>query len=400
MSKKGDVVIVGAGVIGCSIAYHLAKKGIASTIIERESIGSRASGKAWAVIEYPAYYLAMASQPNAFWSMPEGETIAHWQDLFWSAYYRMADLALDIKEKGNVDIEYGVAPVTLVAVSEGWEAYIKEILSYMQENGYYEYEWLDSDDVKAIFSSINLEIRGGLSIPQLQVEPYKYTLGLAQAAEAMGVVIRHGDVVGFETKKDRITSIELASGRKIETDIMIMAMGPWSSQAISRLGKEIPMTIALEECLRIKPMKKFPLHSAVGGVEILSRVGGDVILAAAEVHSKAQYFEMKTRHDFDSSLSDEIKTTNIEAAMKLLPELEDSELVEHRGDLLAYGPDPFYHKPVMGRIPGWGNGYVATRFGGLGIHLSVGVGEIMADLIVNDEMPLQAKHIFECLGPS
>ena len=48
-----DVVIVGAGVIGSSIAYHLGKRGMRSTMVERESIGARASGKAWAVIVYP-----------------------------------------------------------------------------------------------------------------------------------------------------------------------------------------------------------------------------------------------------------------------------------------------------------------------------------------------------------
>jgi heterodisulfide reductase subunit A-like polyferredoxin len=53
MSKKHEIVILGAGAVGCSIAYHLAKKGIRSTIIEKEAIGSRASGKAWAVISYP-----------------------------------------------------------------------------------------------------------------------------------------------------------------------------------------------------------------------------------------------------------------------------------------------------------------------------------------------------------
>ena len=48
-----DVVIVGAGVIGCSIAYHLGKRGMRATVVDRESIGTRASGKAWAVIPYP-----------------------------------------------------------------------------------------------------------------------------------------------------------------------------------------------------------------------------------------------------------------------------------------------------------------------------------------------------------
>jgi glycine/D-amino acid oxidase-like deaminating enzyme len=52
MSEQREIVIVGAGVIGCSIAHHLGRKGIPSQIVERESIGARASGKAWGVITY------------------------------------------------------------------------------------------------------------------------------------------------------------------------------------------------------------------------------------------------------------------------------------------------------------------------------------------------------------
>ena len=63
MSSKKDIVIVGAGVAGCSIAYHLAKKGIASTIIDRESIGARASGKAWGVVAYPPIWLVAEQIP-------------------------------------------------------------------------------------------------------------------------------------------------------------------------------------------------------------------------------------------------------------------------------------------------------------------------------------------------
>jgi len=400
MTGKNDVVIIGAGVIGCSIAYHLAKKGIKPLIIEKESIGSRASGKAWAVIEYPPYMLAIVQSPDSFWAMPEGETIARWQDLYWSAYYRMAELALDIKEKGKVDIEYGAAPWTLVATSDRSEAGFKQLMDVLQAGGYYEFEWLEPDELKAVFPEINPDVRGGLSLPQLQVEPYKYTLGLAQAAEAMGAEIRHGDVVGFDTDGGRITSVKLTSGAKVEAGVVVIAMGPWSGRASSWLGHEIPMEVVMEECLRVKPLYDFPKHSLAGRVEILSRVNGDVVLATAEVRSKEHYFEFKARHDFDAGLSEEVKTKNIEAAMKLLPSLKRSELVEHRGDLLAYGPKPFYHKPVMGQLPGWDNGYIATRFGGMGIHLSVGAGEYMADYIVDEKVPVRVKHMMEVLSPS
>jgi len=400
MNEKKDVVIIGAGAVGCSIAYHLAMKGVAATIIDKESIGSRASGKAWAVVSYPPYIFATAQYPDSYYGMPEGETVARWQDLYWTSYYRMASLASEIKEKGQIDIEYGAAPMTQIATSEGSETTLKQLLSYLNGQGYYEPEWLEADDLKAIFPGINPKIRGGLSLPQRQVEPYKYTLGLAQSAETMGAEIRHGDVVGFDTEGEKIRSVRLASGAKVEADVVVIAMGPWSGQASSWLGKEIPAYVTMEECLRVKAPEGYPLHSITCGVEVISRVDGDLILATAEVQSLPHYFESKKREDFDTSLSEEIKNRNIEAAVDLLPDLLDkAELIEHRGDLLAYGPDPFYQKPVMGRFPDWKNGYVATRFGGMGINMSIGAGEVMADLIADGQVPVGSKKMMEHLSP-
>lgn len=397
---KQNIVIIGAGAVGCSIAYHLAKRGVASTIIERESIGARASGKAWAVITYPPILFATENNPRSFYSLPEGEGFSYWQDLFWSAYYRLDNLAQDIQEKSGIDIEYGDMPWTLLAVSESTEEAYKRLLARLKDGKSHEGEWLEADELKRIFPGINPDIRGGLSLPQIQVEPYKYTLGLAQSAEAMGAEIRHGDVVDFDTKGGRITSIKLASGKVIEADVVIIAMGPWSGQATSRLGNEVPIVNAMTECLRIRPKKGFPRHSLADGLEVLSRVSGDIILAGAETNEGGGYFELKSRPDFDASLSEDVKTRNIESAMALLPELlEEAELIEHRGDLLAYGPKPYYHKPVMGRLPEWENGYIATRFGALGIQMSLGAGEVMAGLIAEGEVPFHAKKMMEHLSP-
>jgi glycine/D-amino acid oxidase-like deaminating enzyme len=258
---------------------------------------------------------------------------------------------------------------------------------------------MEPDDLRAIFPGINPKVRGGIRVPELQVEPYKFTLGLAQSAEAMGAQIRHGDVVGFETEGDRITAVKLASGNRIEADVVILATGPWSGQATSWLGKEVPIINAMTECFRVRPTKAFPKQSLRSDVTILSRVSGDVILASAEVHTKKEYFDLKSRTDFEAPLSEEVKIKNIEAAMDMLPELlENADLIEHRGDLLAYGPDPYYHKPVMGRLPGWENGYIATRYGAFGIVMSVGTGEVMAEFIANGEVPYHAKQMMKHLN--
>ena len=401
MSDTHDVVIIGAGAVGCSIAYHLAKKGIVSKIIDRESIGARASGKAWAVITYPPVLFVSENNPNSFYSFPKGDGFSYFPDLLWSAYYRMADLAVDIQDKSGIDIEFGDMPWTLLAGSESTEIAFRRLKERLEEGGNHAVEWLEADALKSIFPGIKADIRGGLCLPQIQVEPYKYTLGLAQSAEAMGAEVRSGDVVDFETKGGKITSVKYASGKKIEADVVIIAMGPWSGLATSWLGNEVPVVCAMTECLRVRPKKDYPQHSILHDLEILARVNGDIILAGAGGRTQAEYFRSKIKPDFDISLSEEIKNKNIEAAMRLLPDLlEGAELVEHRGDLLAYGPEPYYHKPVMGRLPGLDNGYIATRFGALGIQMSLGAGEVMADFIADGEAPARAKQMIEYLSPS
>lgn len=400
MVEKKDIVIIGAGAVGCSIAYHLAKRGITSTIIERESIGARASGKAWAVITYPPILMVSENNPNSFYSFPEGDGFSRFQDLLWSAYYRMSDLAVDIKDKCGVDIEYGEMPWTFLAMSDQEESIYRKLLELLKGSKGQEGEWLDGGTLKRIFPGIQGDIRGGLSLPQIQVEPYKYTLGLAESAEAMGADIRSGDVVGFELERGRITSISYASGKRVDVGSVVIAMGPWSSAAAAQLGCEIPIINAMTECLRIDPKKPFPEHSLLCNLEILSRVNGDIILAGAESAAETDYFRSQARPDFDSSLSEEVKDANIEAAMALLPDLlSESVLAEHRGDLLAYGPKPYCHKPVLGRIPELENGYIATRFGALGIQMSLGAGEVMADLIATGEVPICSRQMMAYLSP-
>lgn len=398
MSKKQDIVIIGAGVIGCSIAYHLGRKGIRSQIIERESIGARASGKAWGVITYPPVLLVAERIPDSGWALPEGESYAEWLDLFWAGYRRMADLALDIKEKGGVDIDYAETRSTYLLSSDQPEyANGEAVLSFFRENGAYECEWLGEGELRATFGRIGPGIVGGISRPEFQVEPYKYTLGLAQAAEHLGAEVKQDAVVGFGVEGARITSVKLASGAEIGADVVVIAMGPWTTRATSWLGKEIPAHLLMEECLRVEGPEGWPVHSvAHGHTTVVPLITGDVILAGGV---EGDPF-LHTRDDSYDALSEEVKARILKRAVEVLPGLEEARLIEHRGDLLAFTPGPNPHKPVMGRLPDWENGYVATNFGGMGICLSPGAGQIMADLISDGEVPFRARRLMEQLSPA
>jgi len=398
MPENQAIVIVGAGVIGSSIAYHLARKGIPSRIIERESIGARASGKAWGVITYPPILLIAEKTPGSEWTLPEGETYADWLDLFWLGYRRMQDLAVDIKEKGGIDIDYAETRSTVLLASDQPEEAIKEgVLAVCRQSGAYECEWLGRDALREEFGAIDERIVGGLSRPESQVEPYKFTLGLAQAAEHLGAEVTQGEVVGFGVDGTKISSIKLASGAEIDADVVVITMGPWTTRATSWLGKEIPSELMMEECLRVEGPEGWPLHSvSYGPSTIVPLITGDVILAGGGDAKSGR----ERRDDSYYDLSDGVRERILEQAVQVLPGLEDAKLIEHRGDLLAHTPEANPHKPVMGRLPAWENGYVATNFGGMGICLSPGVGQIMADFIADGEVPTRARSLMEVLSPA
>jgi glycine/D-amino acid oxidase-like deaminating enzyme len=137
-----------------------------------------------------------------------------------------------------------------------------------------------------------------------------------------------------------------------------------------------------------------PLHVlGAGDFWILPKKNGEVILAT---YGAADFID---RPNLDASLSEEVMQEVVKGVARILPALEDATIVEHRGDLLAMAPTPPYQKPVMGRIPKWQNGYIASRFGGDGVCMSPATGELMAELIDTGKTPLRARRMFERLAP-
>jgi len=396
MTSKKEIVIIGAGVIGCSIAFHLAKQGVPSLIIDMDSIGARASGKSWAVIVYPPGMIHMeGADPNELFSMPEG-SVRPWVELFWLTYNRLPDIALELKEKGGIDIGYGEVQRIRVVLSEDEEENGKATREWMRNQGFYEGGyWIDANELRAIYPDINPRARGGIVGTSLQLEPYQYTLGLGQAAEKMGAEVLLREAVGFRHKGTKVTSVVFSTGSEVEADMFVLAMGPWTSQSTSWLGKEIPIMVNREQCLRLEVPERLPygLSSSESGM-LLPKVDGTVILGHAGVA------DIQT--SFDVSLTtEEVKTDLLSEAINLLPRLGEAKLVEHRGDFEGWSPPPNHIQPVLGRLPEWDNVYVAARLGTLGQTMSLGVGQVMADLIIaGGRPPHRFKTMMDYLSPA
>jgi glycine/D-amino acid oxidase-like deaminating enzyme len=318
--------------------------------------------------------------------------IADWHYLLSSSYERMPDLALEITERGGIDVEYGESLNTLLFTEADLDQAGREArLSPYVRAGGVETGWLDAKQLREVFPSLSPEWRAGITNPEGQVEPYKYTLGLAQAAEHLGASMKQGEAVGFKTQGDRIMGLELASGEILSGDYFVIAAGPWSGPVASHLGVDIPMRMVMAECIRVEVPGGLPFQTLVAGdYWIIPKLNGEVILGP--------YLGcMSPRETYDDSLNEELILKTVTECAAILPELGDAKLLEHRGDLLSMSAETPSEKPVLGKLPQWHNGYVATHFGPLGISMSPAAGELMAELIATGKPPLRAAKTLDHL---
>jgi glycine/D-amino acid oxidase-like deaminating enzyme len=130
------------------------------------------------------------------------------------------------------------------------------------------------------------------------------------------------------------------------------------------------------------------------GLTVVPAVNGEVILGHSELGDLLTSLEV-------SLTTEDARRVLIEEATDLMPTLNEARLVEHRGDFLCYSPPPKHIQPVLGRLPEWENVYIATRCGGMGIMLSLGVGQVMAGLIISGgRIPDTVKTMMEILSPA
>lgn len=395
MSEKKNIVIVGAGVTGCSIAYHLAKQGISSTLIERESIAERASGKAWAVSSYPLSWFLTEEDPSTHFHAEAEHGVRHWLDLYASGFYRQRDIAMDLKKITNVDVGYTEMFCSLVANNPEEVDIFKQTLGIMHPVGGKELHWAEKDELGELYPGINSSFMGAIVWPAWTIEPYKYTLGLAQAAEKLAnAKIKTGEVTGFGTKNGNVTSVKLKSGAEIETDCVVLTMGPWSGHGASYLDKDIPMGPILEQCIRLEYDNPLSQHMILNGLAgFVPKPEGDYIFGIS-----SQSDEDFADADAPVRLDPEMKFELMDELMKIYPDLGDARIVEHRGDYMSWSPHAPHSKPVMGRLPDYENAYIAARLA-VGMMAAPGVGRIMSEYIMTGKPPLHHTHLMRHLSP-
>lgn len=359
MTDTSEVVIVGGGAAGCSVAYYLALAGVKSTIIEKEGIGSQASG-----------YSAGGLNPLQGTGIP-----GPLSDVAMESYLLHQDLFPKLMEATGVNYQWRITSLVKVAFDDEDPPEIQETFDTFTSTDGFEADMLDREQLLDLEPRISSEVsQGVVARGNASLDSYKYTLALAQAAEKMGVSVQSGTAQGLERTNGRVTGV-LLEGRVLHCDQLVMATGPWSRIAEPWLGAYVPVDPLKGEILRMElPGGPLGHDMSGGGGSLYPKPDGLVWCGTTE-----------DWRGYDRSTTESARQRILNGAVKLIPDMAKAQLVLHTACLRPVTPDWL---PIIGRTPGLDNAFLATGAGKKGILLSPAIGKAVADQITKGETQL------------
>ena len=220
-----EVIIIGGGIVGCATSYFLAKQGIRSLILERDTVAGHASGFALGGLN-----------PLGGFGIP-----GPLSEFSLESFALHTSIHPELFENTGVDTEYDSHLHITLAMSEKESDAIKSKLQWQQSVKDFNVEWKSKEDILAIEPRISPQIIGGSIIQNVAtVDPYKTTLAFLMGAEKLGSQIKYTEVISVNLEKEGHYRIKTKSDNFIAQKV-IFAMGPWTQFSKEWIGLDIPV---------------------------------------------------------------------------------------------------------------------------------------------------------------
>ena len=366
MQETTDIIIVGGGVIGVSIAYHLAQRQVGRILLlERESLGSGSTGLSVASID------GLTLQPHAVELFAQS---AH----FFTQCDEVLGAPCGFVQTGSI-----------VLAGPEQEEGLATAVSRMQAAGL-DVQFLSPDELAALEPRMALDgVAAGSFTPQAgYADPVLTTQAFAEAARRLDVDIRQGQMVlGLRREGERIVGVETAVG-SINAPLTIIAAGPWSGALLQTAGIELPLQPVRHPvvCLRRPPAFGPAHHSLLDlttGIYGRAESGGLTLLGS--INPEVGYDPINA-NDGAGYVHDDYIFWAMERMTQRFPVLESSELLTGWSGIMTISPD---WQPVIGSWPDIPGLYCAAGFSGQGFQISPAVGDLLAGLIVGSDTALE-----------
>lgn len=371
MSKTdAEVLVIGAGVMGSSIAYHLARQGRGVLVVERAEV---------------------AVEPAASWASAGGvrrqgrhgaearlasEAIARWSAL---------------EEELEADMHYRQGGNLLLAESEEEAEQLAAHVRHQHELGFSDVRLLDRQETLALVPCLNERVvAGSFSPADGQADPALTTRAFARAAQRHGAVYWTGTACSvLLVEGQRVVGARIERGETRETqevlevlaEQVVLTAGAWSGALAATLGMQLPIRMrALQMVLSTPaaPGSVQPVLSALSRPLSLKQLNDGAFLLGGGWLG----IPNADRHSY--TLLPEHVAGNWQTARELLPMLSQQTVARAWCGLEAQS---FDNIPFIGPLPGWEGLTIAVGFSGHGFAISPAVGRAVAAHLAGQPTP-------------
>jgi len=364
MRRNADVVIVGGGIIGASIAYHLTKKGVRDILVlERDRLGSGSTGKNAGGIR-----LQFSSEINvklSQHSLPHIERFA--DEIGTDPHFHQVGYLFLITEDRDVDaFERSLAmwarlgvPARKVTAAEA-----KALFKHAR-----------TDDMR--FGTFCA--KDGYADPSSMLNGY-----VARAREAGVTFMENAAVRAISCTNSRVSSVR-TKDEEIGARTVVNAGGPWAAEVAKLAGVELPIQPLRRHIFVTEAVpgldEDFPLTIEFATGLYAHRESGGVLLGMADPNEKPA---------FDDSVNWDFMPAVVERALSRFPILERTSIKTGWAGLYEDTPDKH---PILGTVDGVDGFINAAGFSGHGVMHAPVTGELISELIVDGRTSLDISAL-------
>ena len=356
-ATTADIVILGAGVIGASIAFHLAKRKVGKiVVIDKGHVGQGGSGRSSALIRMHYSY-----PPEVQLALVSLRMFENWRDVVGeegdfrkTGFVRIVHPGEGDRLKQNVEMQHKLGVnvklidrVELKELEPDWKVDEVELAAYEPDSGY--------GDGAGVATDFLIRARD---------------LGVAYRSKT--------EALEFLMDGERVRGVKTDHG-EIAAPVVIAATGPWTLPLFQRIGIDLPIETEYHQVaiLRNAPGMKG------GGCACIDSVSATYF--RSDAHDKfliGDFYGQRGADpdNFPQRASDDGLEEIIERASRRVPKLENAEVMRGVTGVYDMTPDS---RPLLGEISGVAGLYVCAGFSGMGFKISPAIGLVISELVLD-----------------
>ena len=361
--ETADVVIIGSGIVGSSVAYHLAQQGCTNVLVlEREAHqGKGSTGKSMGGV-------------RAQFTTPVNIQMSKYSIDFFAKFDEVVGHPADYRAHGYL----------FCATNEKHVGYLKANMERQKAFGVTNVEWIGPEDIVRFVPQLRADdIIGGTFCPTDGfVDPHSVMMGFMLNAREQGVRLwLDTEVTGIETDGGQVAGLQTSRG-PISTRVIVNAAGAWAAQIAGMAGAELPVEPLRRQLVPTEPFEqlpqRFPMVIDMSTGFHFRREGKGVLLAWNDPNETPGF-----KTEFDETFVEKILTH----AASRVPVLAEAGVNPRRAWAGLYEMTPDHHC-IIGAAPSVKGLYYVNGFSGHGVMHSPASGRITADLVLQGRSDL------------